>query len=98
MKPKKLNLQEIIRVYFIFKSIIDSLSEDDVVGNIVDRFINETSSEALLECIHIMYDNSIEFDTIDEFALLFVQSLVENEFFHFIQFIKGISDGSTNRQ
>lgn len=93
MKPKKLNLQEITRIYLLLKSALGDKEEDDLWDEI-SKIIRLASPEALLECIYVLYDNKPEIHSVLEFNNWFAKGLLENEFFAFVNFIRGL-DGSS---
>lgn len=98
MKPKKLNLQEITKIYFLLRLPLDGLTEEMTIGEGIQKILDETKPQALLECINILYDNSIDFDSHEEFVVLFINALVENDFFRFVWFMKEMNnDASTSR-
>lgn len=93
MKPKKLNLQEITKIYLLLEpALIDEQAEETVLERL-DKIVDVVAPEALLECIHILYDNKVRYSNFVEFQALFIAGLHTNEFFLFVGFLRGL-DGS----
>lgn len=83
MKPKKLNLSEMWKVYQLLYPAVSTIEMDDsVIDNVLD-IIELSTPEALLEVMGIMYDNKARFNNPMEFNELFIKGLSENEFFVF---------------
>lgn len=97
MKPRKLNLQEITKIYLLLKPSLEGLTEEMTVGDGIQEIFNNSNEQTLLECINTLYDNSIDFDSFEEFVALFVAALIENEFFSFVWIIKDFTDDASSR-
>lgn len=89
-----LNFQEMWNLYLLLKPAIDNRELKELVLDEIIEIIDLSSPQALLECLHILYDNSIKFDTPMEFNRLFITGIRENDFFGFCGFIRGISGNS----
>ena len=76
------------KLYLLLKEVFDSGTEE------IFDIIEKASPEALLECIYILYDNSIEFTNAFEFNSLLIKGITQNDFFGFVGFIRGL-DGSS---
>jgi len=96
MKPKKLNLDKIWKLYLLLKPSIDNRKQESMLLDEVDKIIELASPKVLLECIHLMYDNKVEFSDMQEFTVLFLRAIDENNFFDFVEFIRGL-DGTPRK-
>ena len=90
-KPNRLNLEQMWNLYLLLKPAFDGREQEPLLIDEVDKLINLSTPKDLLECIHIMYDNNIEFNSVLEFSILFLQSIHENDLFSFVEFIRGIN-------
>lgn len=97
MKPKKLNLQEITKIYYLLKPSLEGLGDKFTVGEGIQMILDNALPTSLLECINIMYDNNIEFDSYNEFVLLFIEAISKNDFFEFVLIMKELTDGISTR-
>lgn len=84
MKPKKLSLQEIYKIYLLLEPKRSTL----------DEIIEDASPEALLECVGILYDNKARFDSPIGFLDLLISGLMKNDFYDFLVFIEDLKNGS----
>jgi hypothetical protein len=91
IKPKKLNLDKMWRLYLLLKPVIDDRNQEEILLDEIDKIIELSTPQALLESIHIMYDNDIEFCNMIEFSVLFMIALRENGFFDFVNVIRGLN-------
>ena len=78
------------RLYSLLKPAIENRDTEKYLLDEVDKIINLSNSQVLLECINILYDNSIEFDSVEQFSVLFLDGLVQSGFFDFVDFIRGL--------
>lgn len=93
MKPKKLNLQEIHRLYLLLRSCLPHKEELfllDEVDKMVGMMENE---ETLIQAVELMYPKKKVSNNPIELLLLFTQGLKQNEFFEYATFINGIKRG-----
>jgi len=81
------------RLYNLLKPAIEGREPEGLVVDEIARLIKDTNAKTLLEVIHIMYDNTIEFSEFEEFIALFINGLYQNDFFGFLMFIKGLQNG-----
>lgn len=93
MQPKKLNLQEITRIYLLLKPAIDGREREAYFLDEITKVIDLSAPEALLECVRILYDNKPEINNVVDFNEYFATGLLENDFYLFVEFIRGF-DGS----
>jgi len=95
-KPKKLNLDEIWRLYILLESYVDDrVMEKSVIDSSLG-IIDSASPQDLLVSLRVMYDNKVEFTTPSEFNELFISGIVKNEFLEFCEIIRGMN-GSSNK-
>lgn len=90
MKPKKLNLQEITKVYFLLKPAIDNREREASFMEEVQKIVELSNPRHLLEVMMVMGDNLSEVTEPLEFTIRFADSLRENGFFDFVEFIRGL--------
>jgi len=94
MKSKKLNLQEITKIYHLLKPALDGRELEEVVFDEIDKIIELSSPEALLECLYIIYDNKVEFSSPAEFVDMLIKGLLDIDFYYFVDFIKVLNNDS----
>lgn len=94
MKPKKLNIQEIHRLYLLLKDTLPEQEELYLIDEIEGMVGRMHSGRTLVKAVDIMYPRK-ELDVHNplEMLLLFIQGLKENEFFYYAKFINGITSG-----
>ena len=89
---KKLNLDQIWKVYNLLKPAVENREPEKVILDEIFKIIELSSPENLLECMRIMYDNRVRFESPMEFNILFMDGLNRNKFFDFCDFIRGLND------
>lgn len=94
MKPKKLNLHEIHKLYLLLRSCLPQKEELYLLDE-VDKMVGMMESEeTLIQAIEIMYPKKkISRNNPIELLFLFTQGLRQNEFFEYAIFINGIKRG-----
>ena len=89
MKPNKLNIHEMWKLYLLLEPSLPEKFENEIEDEIVSIVIASTP-ETLLECVHILYDNKMEVDSAEEFLLCISKGLMQNMFFVFVEFARGL--------
>lgn len=93
MKSNKLNLEDVWKLYLLLEPSLKDRERKELVEDEIVEVIKLSESKALLECIHILYDNKVEINNVDEFVSAIYIGLETNKFFEFVDFIRGF-DGS----
>ena len=93
MKSNKLNLKDMWRLYLLLKPAIAERDRKDTIEDEVLEIIKLSDPKALLECIHILYDNEVNIQHVNEFVDLVSTGLEKNNFFLFVETLRGI-DGN----
>lgn len=94
MKPKKLNIQEIHKLYLLLRSCLPQKEEMYLIDEIEKIVGMMESGETLIQAVEIMYPkNKINKENPLEILLLFIRGLKQNEFFEYAIFINGIKRG-----
>ena len=94
MKSKKLNLEEVWKIYLLLRPAIEGRNPEVLVVDEIDKIIELSTPEVLLECIHVMYDNKVKFNNGLEFELLFANGIIQSKFLEFCEFIRGLNGSS----
>lgn len=96
MKPKRLSLSEIWELYLLLKPALDKREQKELLIDEIEMLLRNSKPGTLVASLNIMYDNITkqELNPILS-ALLFIEGLKQNNFFAFVSFVKGISDGSS---
>lgn len=94
MKPKKLNLHQIHRLYLLLRSCLPHKEEAYLIDEVEKMVGMMEDGDTLFRAVELMYPK-IELDTRNplEILLLFVQGLKQNEFFEYADFINGMKSG-----
>jgi hypothetical protein len=94
MKPKKLNLHEIHRLYLLLRSCLPEKEEAYLIDEIEKMVGMMENGEVLLRSIEIMYPK-VEIDTRNplEILLLFTDGLKCNDFFEYVSLVREIKRG-----
>jgi len=79
------------KLYLLLKPAIDNRESKAFLLDEIETIIDLLSVEALLECIHIMYDNKVIFEDMETFTVLFTTSVHKNGAFEFFDFIRGLN-------
>lgn len=94
MKPRKLTLREMHRLYLLLRDCLPEKEERyliDEIGQMVERMKN---GNTLIRAIDILYPSKkVDYGNPLELLLLFVRGLKQNEFFEYASFINGIKRG-----
>lgn len=87
---RKLNLRKIHALYLTLKHCLpdkDSQYLIDQIGGILDRAQDGT----ILKCLEIMFGKNFSKKNYVELLSLFIRGLRENDFFAYVNFVKGMS-------
>lgn len=89
MKPRKLNLTEIHRLY---KVLEDSLPEKEeaLLIDQLDKMLDKITPSEFMESLSILYKDTSKKNDIELFLFL-VRGLKENAFFEYARFIKSLN-------
>ena len=85
MKPKKLNLEEMWKVYLFLRHAL----EDDEEVNVYSVILN-SEPRFLLEALRVLYDNKVTMDNEYNFIKLFSEGLESNDFSEFVNIVRGL--------
>lgn len=77
------------KLYLLLESVLPETFEKTLEEEIIS-IITTSKPEALLEGIHILYDNKVEIDSAEEFLLYVSKGLTQNMFFVFVEFVRGL--------
>jgi len=88
MKSNKLNLKDMWRLYLLLKPAIDKRDRKDTIEDEVLEIIKLSDPKALLECVHILYDNKVDTKNAGEFISLMQEGVIRNRFFEFVDVIE----------
>ncbi len=94
MNPKKLSLREMWGLYRLLKNGI-GISQDYLIDTVFEM-LDKISQEQFLESLWKMYPK-IDFTKHNpvEMATMFVSGLKKNEFFSFVDLVKGLNRGNS---
>lgn len=95
MKIRKLNLKDITKIYLLLQPSLENRDREEILFDELEKLIELSPPKTLLDCLHIIYGNKVEFDSPREFISLLVNGLLEVEFYEFVEFIKVLKNGST---
>ena len=90
MKPKRLNFEEMWKLYKLLAPAIEDREPEKTLLDEVDKLLELSPLGTMVDCLHILYDNKPITDG-DEALLMFMNGLVENDFYAFIDFIKALT-------
>lgn len=94
MKPKKLNLHQIHKLYLLLRDCLPEKDEVYLIDEIEVMVSRMRNGTILFRAIEIMYPRlEIEANNPLEILSLFVKGLKQNEFFEYVGFINGIKRG-----
>lgn len=93
MKPKKLNLTEIHRLYLVLKDSLPDKEEALLIDQI-EEIIQRGEPDLMERCTAIMYPKVKESDPLS-LLLLFIKGLQDNDFFEYAYFINGLKRGKS---
>jgi len=85
MKPKKLNLEEMWKVYLFLRHALEDDEEVDVYSVILN-----SEPRFLLEALRVLYDNKVTMDNAFNFIKLFSEGLESNDFSDFVNIVRGL--------
>lgn len=88
MKSNKLNLKDMWRLYLLLKPAIAERDRKDTIEDEVLEIIKLSDPKALLECVHILYDNKVDTKNAGEFISLMQEGVIRNRFFEFVDVIE----------
>jgi hypothetical protein len=91
MKSNKLNLKDMWRLYLLLKPAIAERDRKDTIEDEVLEIIKLSDSKALLECVHILYDNKVKISNLQEFVSFIQNGLDRNRFFEFDDIMRGFN-------
>ena len=89
IKPKKLNLDEMWKLYIILKPALDNRKSEDVLLDEIDKLLELSPSGTRVACLNVMYDN-IKVTSGAEALALFIQGITKNEFYSFVEYVKAL--------
>lgn len=90
MKPRKLNLTEIHRLYLVLKNALPKDEEAFFIDQI-EQIIQAGEPELMERCIEIMYPKPPKESSPLDFLFLFIKGLQDNDFFEYAHFIKSLN-------
>lgn len=90
MKPKKLNLKEIHRLYLVLKHALPEKEEVLLIDQ-VDEMLNKISPSEFMESLSILYKQNPSKKNDIELFLFLIRGLRENNFFEYAHFVKGLN-------
>ena len=94
MKPKKLTLREIHKLYLLLRHSLPEKEESYLIDEIERMVSMMEGGEVLVRSVQILYPRAkINKNNPLELLLLFIQGLKQNEFFDYVSFINGIKRG-----
>ena len=91
MKSNKLNLKDMWRVYLLLKPSFADRERMDTVEDEVLEMIKLSDPKALLECVHILYDNKVDTKNAGEFVSIIQSGILRNRFFDFVDVVRGFN-------
>lgn len=91
MKPKKLTLREIHKLYLLLRHSIPE-KEEPYLLNEIEKMVNMMEGEqVLIKAVEILFPKlKVNKDNPFELLLLFIRGLKYNDFFDYASFVKGI--------
>jgi hypothetical protein len=89
MKPKKLNLEEVHRLYLTLKDGLAGTREVFLIDE-VKKLILNNSEENFRLSLEILFGKEVLGLNPGEYALLFVRGLKQNSFFAYVEFLNGL--------
>ena len=88
MKSNKLNLKDMWKLYLLLKPAIAERDRKDTIEDEVLEIIKLSDPKALLEYVHILYDNKVDTKNAGEFISLMQEGVIRNRFFEFVDVIE----------
>lgn len=94
MKPRKLNLTEIHRLYKVLETSLPEKEEELLIDQI-DEIVQRGDPDLMERCIAIMYPKPPKETDPFSLLLLFIKGLQDNNFFEYTNFITGLKRGKS---
>jgi len=94
IKIKKLNLDEMWKLYNLLKSSVENREPEGLVINELFKIIEKSPPQSLLNSIYLLYGNKIKINSPIEFNQLFTQGLMQNQFLEFCAIVRGLHGNS----
>lgn len=92
MKPRKLTLREIHKLYLLLRHSLPEKEEQYLIDEIEAMVGRMKSGIALVKAVEIMYPNKdFNHNNPLEILLLFIKGMKQNEFFDYVVFVKNIN-------
>ena len=79
------------RLYLLLKPAIAERDRKDTIEDEVLEIIKLSDPKALLECVHILYDNKVDTKSAEEFVSIIQKGLIRNRFFRFVDVMRGFN-------
>lgn len=92
MKPKKLNLTEIHRLYLVLRHALPDKEEALLIDEI-EKILQRAEPNTMMRCLEIMYSKKPNKSDPFNLLLLFIKGLQINDFFEYSNFINGLKRG-----
>ena len=87
---RKLNLRKIHALYLTLKHCLP-VKEHQYLIDQIDEILDKAQDETIMKCLEIMYGKDFSKKSYVELLVLFIKGLRENEFFAYVNFVKGMS-------
>ena len=99
MKPKKLTLDEMWKLYRIIKPSLQSEQKDRLIDEI-EAMLDNAPSGMVRSSLSVLYAKPERFSDANplEFLLLFVVGIKKNKFFKFVEFMSELSNGHAKQR
>jgi len=92
---RKLNLRKIHKLYLTLKHCLP-VKEHQYLIDQIDEILDKAQDGMMVRCLGIMYNKDFSKKSYVELLTLFIKGLRENDFFAYVNFIKGMSKSDTS--
>lgn len=87
---RKLNLRKIHALYLTLKHCLP-VKEHQYLIDQIDEILDKAQDDTVMKCLEIMYGKNFSKKNYVELLSLFIRGLRENDFFAYVNFVKGMN-------
>lgn len=94
---RKLNLRKIHALYLALRHCLP-VKEHQYLIDQIDEILDKAQDDTVMKCLEIMYGKNFSKKNYVELLSLFIRGLRENDFFAYVNFVKGMSDKDAGKK